>query len=228
MSALVSDAARQKSRPPNTEEHIGKTYGMLTVLARAQVSRNGVHWKCQCKCGKARVSRASHVISGHTQSCGCLTATTVSNRRWTGHGEISGTYWSDLKANAIVRDIPVEIGIEQAWDLFLYQNRCCALSGLRLSFSRDLRKKGRHGQTASLDRINSDKGYLHSNVQWVHKDLNVMKMDMPDSTFIGWCMTISHHAETSGLLKFARGSDLPHTNSAGIDALIQTVRSHAD
>lgn len=57
----------------------GKTFGMLTVICQDEdfISANGVHrpmWLCECACGnKELVSiRGDSLISGHTQSCGCL------------------------------------------------------------------------------------------------------------------------------------------------------------
>ena len=47
--------------------------------------------------------------------------------------------------------------------------------------------------TASLDRIDSSKGYTIDNVQWVHKKVNMMKKDMSDSEFIAWCNEISSY-----------------------------------
>jgi hypothetical protein len=44
--------------------------------------------------------------------------------------------------------------------------------------------------TASLDRIDSSKGYFKGNVQWIHKDLNVMKMDLTEEKFIDYCKLV--------------------------------------
>ena len=45
-------------------------------------------------------------------------------------------------------------------------------------------------RTASLDRIDSNKGYTIDNVQWVHKDINKMKMDLEEDVFIDNCKLI--------------------------------------
>ena len=37
--------------------------------------------------------------------------------------------------------------------------------------------------TASLDRIDSTKGYVRGNIQWVHKDINWFKRDYPKISF---------------------------------------------
>ena len=50
--------------------------------------------------------------------------------------------------------------------------------------------------TASLDRIDSNKGYIKGNVQWVHKDVNTMKMDHTQEEFIKICTMVANHVST--------------------------------
>lgn len=69
------------------------------------------------------------------------------------------------------------------WKLFLKQNGKCALSGLGISFGGLIGEK-RSSTTASLDRINSTKGYIKGNVQWVHKHINKMKWDFDQNYFL--------------------------------------------
>lgn len=46
-------------------------------------------------------------------------------------------------------------------------------------------------KTASLDRIDSLKGYTLDNVQWIHKDLNYMKCDYEENEYIEWCKKVA-------------------------------------
>lgn len=82
--------------------------------------------------------------------------------------------------------------------MFLKQNRRCAISGLELTFDYlGNRADWKHSETckitASLDRIDSSKGYVEGNVQWVHKRINIMKNDVPQSEFIEWCRTVARN-----------------------------------
>ena len=52
--------------------------------------------------------------------------------------------------------------------------------------------------TASLDRIDSSKGYIEGNVQWVHKSVNIMKCDFSSDIFIGICNQISNNCGENG------------------------------
>jgi hypothetical protein len=60
----------------------------------------------------------------------------------------------------------------------------CSLSGVKISVA---------DGTASLDRIDNRYGYLQTNVQWVHRYVNFMKVDLPESEFVRFCSSISDH-----------------------------------
>lgn len=52
---------------------IGNTYHRLQVISLSDKNNcNKVHWNCQCSCGNLIIVAACHLISGHTQSCGCF------------------------------------------------------------------------------------------------------------------------------------------------------------
>lgn len=49
--------------------------------------------------------------------------------------------------------------------------------------------------SASLDRIDSSKGYSINNVQWVHKDVNFAKQSMTMKDFVQLCDEVSNYAK---------------------------------
>jgi hypothetical protein len=108
------------------------------------------------------------------------------HRGWSGYEDISRTYWNNVKTGARNRSIPFNLKIEQIWELYLKQNKKCSLSGLDIGF------EASKSNTASLDRIDSKKGYEIDNVQWVHKYINQMKWDMSQEHFIEMCEIISN------------------------------------
>ena len=73
------------------------------------------------------------------------------------------------------------------WTIFLEQDRKCALSGLPISFGRQCRDN----PTASMDRIDSRGPYVVGNVQWVHKHINMMKLDHDQDYFITLCSLVA-------------------------------------
>lgn len=170
----------------------GKRFGKLVVLGRLSDRRNGrIAWECQCDCGRKARCTTQHLVREklNVRSCGCDQYKRGSDSKyWKGYGEISGAWWNwhvlrENKQRTRVR-VPVSITIQEAWDLFLKQERKCALTGLPLQISRS---GSDVGATASIDRIDSSKGYETGNIQWVHKDINFMKRNYDINYFKKMC-----------------------------------------
>ena len=52
---------------------IGKKFGRLTVLERANTRKGRKYWwKCLCDCGRQIEVRGTSLRNGTTRSCGCL------------------------------------------------------------------------------------------------------------------------------------------------------------
>src|SRR5436305_5698522 len=121
------------------------------------------YWLCQCVCGNTVKRREDFLLSGRAISCGCKhkykTKKPSEFIQWSGYGDISGHYFSALKTGAKNRNIEFTITVQEIWELFLKQESKCALSKLPLQFSGQRRIKKGVEQTASLDRIDSSKGY---------------------------------------------------------------------
>lgn len=75
-----------------------------------------------------------------------------------GYNDISGQFWKQIKISALSRNLDFQISIEYIWNLFLQQNKKCVLSGLPLEIAKSYADKKK--TTASLDRIDSSKGYI--------------------------------------------------------------------
>ena len=50
------------------------------------------------------------------------------------------------------------------------------------------------GPTASLDRKDSSLGYTLDNIQWVHRTVNKIKLDLQQDEFVEWCKRVAAHA----------------------------------
>ena len=53
---------------------VGKTFGRLTVVQKVGTDKHGnLLWKCICSCDDhgTVITTSAHLMSGHTQSCGC-------------------------------------------------------------------------------------------------------------------------------------------------------------
>ena len=169
---------------------INKKFGMWRVVKYSHFNPiNHRHlWFCCCDCGIEKIIREDTLIGGLSKSCGCVNRhRRFNNRRWKGVGDISGTMWRKLQGGAKRRKISFCLAIEDLWTLYLRQNKKCALTGLDITFSK---KVNDYDGNASLDRIDSNKGYTIDNVQWVDKRVNNIKQDLPETEFIELCKLV--------------------------------------
>lgn len=117
-------------------------------------------------------------------------------KQWKGYGEISGEYWNTIKSHSKKSKgrqlLSFNINIEYIWNLFLIQERKCALSKIPLIMPFRDKDRSIIGN-ASLDRIDSSKGYIKGNVQWVHKDINMMKRIYNQDYFIEMCILVANN-----------------------------------
>ena len=162
----------------------------LLVLGKDVMDKNGWRYFCECDCGNiVSIERQS---IGKQRSCGCKkNPRGKDSKLWKGCGDVGGRYFEIVKKGAKDRNLEFNITVEFLWNLFLKQDRKCALSGIELilpTYSKD-------EQTASLDRIDSYKGYIEDNVQWVHKDINLMKQTLNDDKFINYCIEVAKYQE---------------------------------
>lgn len=172
----------------------GQQISNLKVIKRTNPEERGhSKWLCKCICGKEKIIGSRYLLDkrNKNKACGCIkNPNKEKHPSWKGFGEISGAYWYKLSYGAKIRKKEFTITIENAWNLFLCQNRRCKLSGVELTFTHSYIKDFKN-QTASLDRIDSSKGYTEDNVQWIHKDIQTMKMDQSDEKFIYWSKLVA-------------------------------------
>lgn len=201
----------------NFKDITGQRYGFLTAV-RPVGTRETFNkkqnrfikravWLFRCECGKeieqCRSTFEAYKRQNLTISCGCrafIEKTGHKHGHWKGCGEIPLTYFNNLKYQAKksghrTKEKPFNLTIEYLWKLFLDQNRKCALSGIELCFGTLAQVKNRDDREtlASLDRIDSTKGYEVGNVQWIHKKLNIMKQNLNEQVFIDWCKLVANY-----------------------------------
>lgn len=153
-------------------------------------SRHYVLVQCTCGSNIKQEIPISHIKTKKHRGCEKCSRFHTSK----GFGLLSGEYWALIISGAKKRNYEFNITIDYAWSLFLSQDKKCALSGLDINFEPncvhnknvDFRRK----RTASLDRIDNSKGYVEGNVQWVHKDVNLMKNYFSEDYFIKICKLI--------------------------------------
>jgi len=90
------------------------------------------------------------------------------------------------KTGAETRGLQWDLSVEAIWQIYLAQNKVCALSGMPISWA-----EVGQTHTASLDRIDSSLGYTLGNVQLVHKDVNMMKQSYSNERFVELCKAVA-------------------------------------
>lgn len=76
-----------RPKPQVKNDLVGKKFGRLTVIERVEnrVQPNGetkVMYRCLCECGNECIVTYSHLVSGHTTSCGCFHKERVNNTQF--------------------------------------------------------------------------------------------------------------------------------------------------
>lgn len=174
---------------------------------------------CKCSCGTIKDVVYQHITSGKSKSCGCIRDALSLQRikelnnikhpmgqgnrcgpggrnNWKGskNNLISGSYLCDIKCRSKKRGYEFDIDIDYIEELLIQQKFRCALSGISIQVE-FVGKSCKDGIIASLDRIDSTKGYIRGNVQWVHKDINWMKQEFAQERFIELCKAVANNNE---------------------------------
>lgn len=167
-------------------------YNQLTVLEEVK-HKNRLMYKVQCDCGKVEIKRKDWVKSGRTTSCkSCASKRTAKNYpppiNFKGIGGLSKTHFSYIKHCAKIRNIPFSLSIEFLWNLYIKQKGLCALTNIPITLEVAIKDCNVDWNiiTASLDRIDSTKPYIESNVWWVHKRINRLKNNYSLEELLYW------------------------------------------
>lgn len=97
---------------------------------------------------------------------------------------ISGQELNWYKCGAIKRGIVFEINIEYIEHVLEQQDFKCNISGVPIAFQgRAFDVATNIAGTASIDRIDSKRGYSKGNIQIIHKFLNMAKGSLDDARF---------------------------------------------
>lgn len=167
---------------------LGKRSGKLTAIKWLKVENQANVWLCKCDCGNyTEVSAAN--FNFRTQSCGKCGREKVKTISL-----IPAYLLKNIKTGALSREFSYELTEDFLWNLYKKQEGKCKLTGRKIIFN----KKSKEN-TASLDRINSKLGYTEENVQWIHKDVNIIKNRFDEDYFLGICLDICNNKTISNI-----------------------------
>jgi len=174
----------------NTSKYQGKfktnqSFGEYKILTGEIIIENEAKVMCECSCGNIRLVSCYTLIKGTSTKClECGNSLKQNqNPAWRGCKNIPGKVISKIKRDAHKRNIEYNITDEYLDEIFIGQNGKCALTNVKLNTTLK-------NLTLSLDRVDSKKGYIEGNVQWVHKDINMMKRSYTQEYFINLCQLV--------------------------------------
>ena len=172
---------------------IGQKVGKWRVIGDRVVIDRYAKIECECECGKQSLVDAYTLSTGRSLSCISCFNTERSgpiNNSWKGYEEIPASWFTRFRNYAKDKGNCFEIKIEDVWEIYLKQVRICALSNRPISFVREGTSRSA-SYTASIDRIDSLKGYTKDNIQLVHKDINIMKNAFDQTYFVELCKAVA-------------------------------------
>ena len=100
--------------------------------------------------------------------------------------------FSAAKGRAVKKKLEFNISLEFLKNLWMKQAGKCAITGLSMSHTV---LSGRLKNNLSIDRINSNEGYITNNIQFVCTSVNIMKSTLTMNELKYYCNLILQHNE---------------------------------
>lgn len=152
------------------------------------VRRVDERWLRDCpKCGEV-VShlRRNYAVHSSLSSQPCKRCSNIDNHRAGMVGKVRVAWYNSFQKSALLRGLEWELTIEFVDALYELQEGRCAFSGLPIQWS-----EVNWNHSASIDRIDNERGYLPDNVQLVHKEINMMRGSLSPERFVELCALVS-------------------------------------
>jgi len=170
---------RECSRTPLPDE-----YGDFVNL-KHQIGNDGkLYVEMECKnCCNKKISKKSTINGKWNIHCPVC-------KEETSPDGVCITLFKKIKLNALKRNINFLLTSKYLNNLYLTQNKKCALTGVDIFLTPKSIRINYDINTASLDRIDLSLGYVEGNVRWVHKIINQFISDFSDDEVFYLCNLI--------------------------------------
>lgn len=152
---------------------LGRKFGRLTVVGQSFRQGKRRVWPCSCECGRTTYVVTNRLLSGHSQSCSCLSVdiNAAIHRKHGGAvgGQLTPEYRLWLNAKRRAQEKGVEFTIRVS-DVRIPEK--CPLLGVPLVLNGPLQSN-----SASVDEVVPGLGYIPQNFQIISWRANTIKSD---------------------------------------------------
>ena len=139
-------------------------------------------------CGKEQFyGRLDHFKAAVTGDWKCKSCSSHTNNFKGRLGPMPFTWFETKRKGGLHRGLAWDLEPQDIIDLYTEQEGKCALTGWTIEWA----LKGLTA-TVSIDRIDSSEGYLKTNVQLLHKDVNMAKQQYSQDYFISMCEAVAN------------------------------------
>jgi len=189
-SSRTSSCKSCSARVRRRKVEIGNSFKEWLVINGPKVSQRGhVLWQVECSCKTNTRWMQANELTSKTRCLKCINCAAMDRgfdqtKRNGRIGNLTKTKYSKVARTAKARNIPFVVSMNFLWQLYLKQGQKCAITGDKLCSITE----------ASLDRIDSSKGYTEDNVQWVSKQANLSKHLMSMQELQEFCKKVLNNA----------------------------------
>lgn len=177
---------------------VKQKFERLTIIKqRGKDNNNHILWLCLCDCGQKVIVQSSHLITGHTRSCGCLKREGNNiKHKHTINNKPSKIYqiWATLIQRCINPNNP---------KYPIYGERGITVCKRWKKFPNFLEDMGEAPQRCQIDRINNDGNYCKSNCRWATRKQQARnRRDNRLVTYNGKTQCVTAWSEEVGISKY--------------------------
>lgn len=185
----------------------GKSFGRLKVIERVDkpehLKKKEIYWKCICECGNEHIVTTTNLKNGNTRSCGCLRFERLNGIHYSERDieldifrPILTSCRTRSKGNKNHRVIEFNLDLNDLKKQWQKQKGICIYTDMKLLLpSWGDTKRGGDIHLASVDRIDSTKGYTKDNIQFVCLMANYAKNCFTHEDMLYFCEQIGSKYE---------------------------------
>ncbi len=169
----------------------GIQFGRWTVLHRsAKSKRKTNYWRARCNCGREKIVSGSHLTTGASKSCGCVTVERVKKPFGV---SAKNSLLKHYKHHALTRKLPWLISTDS---FFVMTQMPCHYCGVEPA--NRITTPGGFFVYNGVDRVDSSKGYEDSNVVPCCEICNRCKSDRNYQSFVDWILRAADYIRSEG------------------------------